>query len=128
VKSIVTLPALAVSEVVSYFSSPSGFACRLSVDAAAVPPPEDELWEEEEEEVLGVVAGAAGADEELDVELPFEEPQPASASAARATLSRSERPLILGVAGPSVGVALIIACSSLSQFRRRSRRQIISQL
>jgi hypothetical protein len=99
---------------------------------AAVPPLEDELEEEEEEEeeeVLGVVAGAAGVDEELDVEPPLEEPQPASASAVRARLSTSERPPSLRVAGLSVGVVLVIACSSFSLFRRRSRRrQIISHL
>jgi hypothetical protein len=100
---------LAVSEVVLYFSSPAGLASRLSADLAAVPPVEDELEGEVlEDEVLGVVAGAAGVEDELDVELLLDEPQPTTSSAARATLSTSDRRTVR-VAILSVGVALVIA-------------------
>ena len=72
VKSIDTFPALALSEVLLYLSSPSRLASKLSaVPLAEVPV-------EVEEEVLGVVAGVAGVEDELDVEPLLEEPQPAA--------------------------------------------------
>jgi hypothetical protein len=79
VKSIVTVPAFAVSDVLLYFSCPDGSASRLSaaVDGLAGV------------EVAGVVAGAAGALEAV-VGLLEELPQPASTPAAASAASGSE--------------------------------------
>jgi hypothetical protein len=78
VKSIVTEPAFAVSELVSYFSAPLGSAASLSV-----PPPagadadEDEALLEDEDEGDELLALLALMLEEL-----LELPQPASATSA----------------------------------------------
>jgi hypothetical protein len=110
VKLIDTLPALAVSEAVLYFSSPSGLASRLTADLAAVPPVEDEP----EDDVLEVVAGVAGVEDELEVELLLEEPQPAISSAASMTLTMpgtNDRPRTVRAIDLPVGVARVIAFS-----------------
>jgi hypothetical protein len=79
VKAIETLPALAVSDVVLYFSWPSGFAATLNacpaLAAGAVEP-----------DVVGVAAALVGAE---DDELVLEEelPQPARASRPTARVS-----------------------------------------
>jgi len=73
VKSIVTFPDLALSEVVSYLSAPLGLAASLSELPA---PPEDGAAAL----VLEDVGAAAADDVELDELL--EPPQPASARTA----------------------------------------------
>jgi hypothetical protein len=88
---------------------------------AAVPPVEDEP----EDDVLDVVAGAAGVDDELDVELPLEEPQPAISSATSTTLATpgtSDRRRTVRAGDLSVDVVRVIAFSFSSMSRRRSAR------
>src|SRR5690348_8935632 len=72
VKLIATLPDLALSEVVSYFSCPSGLAATLSAAPELVPP-----VGEVDVEVVGVAAGAGS-----EVLVLFDElPHPARMSA-----------------------------------------------
>ena len=86
VKSIDTLPAFALSDVVSYFSWPSGFASRLTLDE---PPEADPLAGAGVEAVVGVVVelvvGACAAVLAEELELDEELPQPASASSTAAS-------------------------------------------
>jgi hypothetical protein len=85
VKSIVTLPALAVSELASNFSWPSGLAASFSVG-----PPASLLAAGAGVEELLDVAGAAGALAGADAEelvLLDEPPQPARASRPVARVS-----------------------------------------
>src|SRR5436190_11130564 len=79
-KSIETLPALALSEVLSNFSSPLGSAASASLVS---PPPAGGA-------LVEVVAGAAGAGVDSAVELFLELPQPAAASAAATASAASE--------------------------------------
>jgi hypothetical protein len=112
VKAIETLPALAVSEVVSNLSWPSGSAARLSVCPALAPLAGAGVEDAAELDVVGVAAGLAGgvlADELLD-ELPLDElPQPAASNAASATLSAIARRIVRWT-GLQVVVAFVIAC------------------
>jgi hypothetical protein len=68
------------------------------------PPVEEEL---DDDDVVGV-AGAAGVEDELEVELLLEEPQPAASSARSVALTTSERPRSVRATGLSVDVALVI--------------------
>jgi hypothetical protein len=86
VKSMLTFPALAVNEVVSYFSWPCGLEARLKVCPALAPP----VAGAGAEEVAELVVGAAAlllvvAAEELL--LGEELPHPASASSPAASAS-----------------------------------------
>src|SRR5271165_3958026 len=81
VKPIETLPALAVSEELSYFSWPSALAARLSVPAPlGVAVPLDVL-------VVLVAAGVLIGVEAEEVVLLEELPQPARASRPTASVS-----------------------------------------
>lgn len=83
VKSMDTVPALAVSDVVSYFNWPAELAARLRAPAGA-----EEVVDVDCAVVAGVVAAgvvAAGVDAEELVLLDF--PQPASASIPPASAS-----------------------------------------
>src|SRR5580693_6462082 len=82
VKSIETLPALALSVVLLYLSWPSALASRLSAPLGEVLDDVDVLAVLELVGVLGVVAGAVV--EELVLEEP---PQPASASTPTARVT-----------------------------------------
>src|SRR3954453_11840684 len=81
---IVTLPALADSELLSNFSAPLGSAARLRLELAAAPPP-DEVEPvapvEPGAPVAPVLPLAAGAELVLD-KPPPPPPQPANARAA----------------------------------------------
>jgi hypothetical protein len=96
-KAIETLPALALSEVVLYFSAPSGLASRLRlllVVGAGV------------EDVVGLVsvavvaaaAGAEAAEELLELELP----QPASTSSPAARARNETTGLERNLAAPAL--------------------------
>ncbi len=123
VKSIDTWPALAVSEVVVYFSWPSGLAARLSVCAAlelvegaagvvvvfagvdavvgvvdvvvaALAGLGDGAYGLWLEEVL-VLLDAAGVDEEEELVFDEELPQPASSTSPAISTSELERILVM---------------------------------
>src|SRR5580692_959152 len=86
VKSIDTFPALALSEVVLYFSCPSEFAARLSVCPAPSLLAGAGVEEAAELDVVGVSAALAGVDAE-ELVLFDEPPQPARASRPTASVS-----------------------------------------
>src|SRR4051795_2769551 len=91
VKSTVTLPAFASSELLSNFSWPPGSAAITS-DEDALPEPDDELEPEvvvaDGVEVAAVVSAAAGADSVVVLVLFDELPHPATASASSASAGR----------------------------------------
>jgi hypothetical protein len=131
VKEIDTLPALAVSEVVSNFSWPSGLVARLSA-CPPLPPPAAGV----EDVAELVVAGVAGEFVGLVVEelvLLAELPQPASASRPTVNVStetfgreRIFRPAALNLTvGSSIGwgaIDLLVRADALNRSRAFSSR------
>lgn len=83
-KAIVTVPALAVSDVVLNFSWPSGSAARAS---ACPPPPVAAAGVEDAVELDVDEAGALGVEADELVLLEPLEPHPAKASAPTASVS-----------------------------------------
>jgi hypothetical protein len=113
VKSIDTLPAFALSDVVLYLSWPSGFASSFTLleppDAAGAGAAVDVLAELELlDDVSAGVLVLAAVEEELDEELP----QPASASSAAASASTGmiafERLVVRPTAGSLTSVPPLI--------------------
>jgi hypothetical protein len=85
VKAIETLPAFAVSDVLSNFSWPSGLAARLS-DCPPAPAAGAGVEDVAELDVVGVAA-VLGDEEAEELELLEELPQPARASTPTTTVN-----------------------------------------
>jgi ornithine lipid ester-linked acyl 2-hydroxylase len=100
-KSIETFPAFAESVLVSYLSWPSVLAARLSELEPDDSEEELEVSEGELDCEL-VVEGVAGVDSDEELELPFEPPQPASASIAIVTANSEKSGMRLTVAWSAV--------------------------
>jgi hypothetical protein len=117
VKSIVTFPALALSEVVLYLSWPSVLADRLSVCPPLAPPAGAGVEAVAELDVVGVAAGLAGVEDEEEL---FEElPQPPASvtSTVTASVSPPRETLPIDLA---LGVACLLIASVLPFFVARA--------